>query len=324
MDLQRMRVFQAVADEGSFSRAARALFLSQPAVTQHVHALEAELGVPLFDRLGRRIALTAAGAALAQHVPQILNLVNSAAVAAREAGGEASRTLRLGVSETLATYVLPPLLGEFQRRVPNAELRLAVADSAELLGDLLNNTVELAFWLREAAHPQLEQFVLASEPLVCVLPPDDALAQAPRLPASALVDRRLILRGTNSAARRVIQALLERERAMPADVLEMDNLEAIKRSVEVGFGVSIAPRSAVAREMRAGRLLVVPLAARGAQITSSYAHFAGRRLSAPARAFVEVLESYAAAGKTSGSDSVGNTQRSSRPVTSARSRGRAK
>src|SRR5919108_2030348 len=128
MELGRLRVFQAVAEAGSFSRAARALYLSQPAVTQHIQALEAELGVPLFDRLGRHIALTPAGASLAQHVPQILGLVRAAEVAAREAGGEASRTLRLGVSETLATYVLPPLLGEFQRRVPNAELRLAVAD----------------------------------------------------------------------------------------------------------------------------------------------------------------------------------------------------
>src|SRR5947199_5690323 len=110
MDLARLRVFQAVADAHSFSGAARNLFLSQPAVTQHIHALEAELGVPLFDRFGRRIALTPAGQALAEHVPNILGLVQAAEVAAREAGGEASRTLRLGVSETLATYVLPPLL----------------------------------------------------------------------------------------------------------------------------------------------------------------------------------------------------------------------
>src|SRR6266699_1627747 len=128
MDLGRLRVFQAVDDEGSFSRAARALFLSQPAVTQHIRALETELGVPLFDRLGRRTSLTPAGASLAQHVP-----------------------------ETLATYSLPPLLGDLQRRLPDAELRLTVGDSAELLVALLNNDVELAFWLREAAHPQLEQ-----------------------------------------------------------------------------------------------------------------------------------------------------------------------
>src|SRR5947209_7063192 len=194
MDLQRMRVFQAVADEGSFSRAARALYLSQPAVTQHIHALEAELGVPLFDRLGRRIALTPAGATLAQQVPNILNLVASAEVSAREAGGEASRTLRLGVSETLATYVLPPLLGELERRLPQAELRLTVDDSAELLGAMLSNTIELAFWLREASHPQLQQTLLASEPLVWVVPPGDPLARASRLPADAWTDRRLILR----------------------------------------------------------------------------------------------------------------------------------
>src|SRR5579884_1879409 len=185
MDLARLRVFQAVAEHGSFSRAARSLYLSQPAVTQHIQALEAELGVPLFDRLGRRIALTPAGLVLAQHVPPILGAVRAAEVAAREAGGEASRVLRLGVSETLATYVLPPLLGEFLRRLPEAELRLTVADSAELLGGLLNNTVELSFWLREAAHPQLEQRTLSAEPLVWLLPAGDPMLQAASLPPRA-------------------------------------------------------------------------------------------------------------------------------------------
>jgi DNA-binding transcriptional LysR family regulator len=290
MDLARLRVFQAVADEGSFSRAARALFLSQPAVTQHIHALEAELGVPLFDRLGRRTTLTPAGVSLAQHVPQILGMVRAAEGAAREAGGEASRTLRLGVSETLATYVLPTLLGDLQWRLPDTELRLTVGDSAELLVALLNNDVELAFWLREASHPQLEQTELASEPLVWALPPGDPMGHAPSLPPRAFLDRRLILRGTNSAARRVIQALLERENAFPPDVLEMDNLEAIKRAVEVGFGVSITPRSAVQRELQAGTLSVVPVDAADAQITSSWAQYSGRKLSAPARVFVDVLE----------------------------------
>jgi DNA-binding transcriptional LysR family regulator len=290
MDLARLRVFQAVADEGSFSRAARSLFLSQPAVTQHIHALEAELGVPLFDRFGRRTTLTPAGVSLAQYVPQILGMVRAAEGAAREAGGEASRTLRLGVSETLATYVLPPLLGDLQRRLPDTELRLTVGDSAELLVALLNNHLELAFWLREASHPQLEQIELASEPLVWALPPHDPMGHAPSLPPRAFLDRRLILRGTNSAARRVIQALLERENAFPPDVLEMDNLEAIKRAVEVGFGVSITPKSAVQRELQAGTLSVVPVDAVDAQITSSWAQYRGRKLSAPARIFVEVLE----------------------------------
>src|SRR4030081_232800 len=111
MDLARMRVFQAVADAGSFSRAARALFFFQPPLTHPNPALETELGVPLFDRLGRRTSLTAAGVSLAQHVPQILGMVRAAEAAARQAGGEASRTLRLGVSETLATDSLPPPLG---------------------------------------------------------------------------------------------------------------------------------------------------------------------------------------------------------------------
>jgi DNA-binding transcriptional LysR family regulator len=223
-------------------------------------------------------------------VPHILGLVRAAEAAARQAGGEASRTLRLGVSETLATYALPPLLGELQSRLPDTELRLTVRDSAELLVAVLNNDVELTFWLREMPHPQLEQTELVSEPLVWVLPPSEPLGKAVALPPQAFVDRRLILRARNSAARRVIEALLVAQNAFPADVLEMDNLEAIKRAVEVGFGVSIAPRSAVQREMQAGTLHVVPVDAPGAMITSSWAHFAGRRLSTPARVFVDVLQ----------------------------------
>src|SRR5260370_15411443 len=215
MDLARLRVFQAVADHGSFSRAARALFLSQPAVTQHIRVLAAELGVLLFDRLGRRASLTRGGASLAHHVPQILGMVRAAEAAARQAGGESSRTLRLGVSETLATYSLPPLLGDLQRRLPDTELKLTVGDSAELLVALLNNDVELAFWLREAAHPQLEQTELLSEPLVWVLPPDQPMGQRPALPPRAFADRRFMLRPPNSSPRRVFPPLLHRPTAFP-------------------------------------------------------------------------------------------------------------
>src|SRR6202048_1291145 len=127
MDLARLRVFQAVADEGSFSRAARALFLSQPAITQHIHALEAELGVPLFDRLGRRTSLTPAGLSLAQHVPEILGMGRAA---------------------------------------------------------------ERAFGRREPPHPPLDQPLFLDEPLVWVLPPNDARGHAASLPAQAFAGRR--------------------------------------------------------------------------------------------------------------------------------------
>ena len=89
------------------------------------------------------------------------------------------------------------------------------------------------------------------------------------------------------------EKMVERENAFPPDVLEMDNLEAIKRAVEVGFGVSITPRSAVQRELQAGTLSVVPLDAVDAQITSSWAQYSRRKLSAPARVFVDVLEQVA-------------------------------
>ncbi len=289
MQIQQLRTFYEVATTGSFTRAAAKLYLTQPAVTQQVRALEAELGFPLLERRGRRVRLTPAGEALLAYPPRLTALLEEALNAAREAAGRGTRTLHLGAGDTLATYLLPDLIRDFHAKQPTAALRLVVGNTERLLEAILENEVELAIWAYEASHPLLDQRAFASVPLVAVLQPGDPLTARPRLWARDLIGRRLLLRGRASAIRRFIDDLLARAGLETSEVVEMDHLEAIKRTVEIGYGVTVAPAFAVTREVELGLLAAVPLADPGAELPLYYVHYAHRRLSPLAEAMVELV-----------------------------------
>ncbi len=289
MQLQHLRTFYEVAATGSFTRAAEKLYLSQPAVTQQVQALEAELGFPLLERLGRRVRLTPAGDALLPYTLRLMALLEEAVSTAREAAGRAAQTLRLGAGDTVATYVLPDLIRVFHARRPEAALRLVVGNSDRLLDAVLENEVELAIWARQEPHHLLLQRPFLRTPLVAVLQPDDPLASRPSIWARELQGRRLLLRGRASAIRRFIDEVLQRAGLELNDVVEMDHLEAIKRTVEAGYGATVTPAFAVSREVAQGTLAAPPLADPGAELPLHYVHYAHRRLSPLAQVLVELL-----------------------------------
>jgi DNA-binding transcriptional LysR family regulator len=290
VQLQQLRTFYEVATTGSFTRAAAKLYLSQPAVTQQMRALEAELGFPLFERHGRRLRLTPAGEALQAYPPQVLSLVDEAINAAREAAGLGSRTLHLGAGDTVATYILPDLVRAFHASQPDAALRLVVGNTERLLDAILESEVELAIWARQEPHPLLHQRPFGWAPLVAVLQPSDPLASRASISAADLMGRRLLLRGRASAIRRIIDELLQRAGVDTSEAIEMDHLEAIKRTVEIGYGVTVAPAFAVTREVALGILAAVPLDEPGADLPLSYVHYAHRRLSPLAQTMVDLVK----------------------------------
>lgn len=295
MQLQQLRTFYEVATTGSFTRAAQRLYLSQPAVTQQVRALEAELGFPLVERRGRRIQLTRAGAALLAYPPRLLALLDEGLNAAREAAGRSEQTLRLGAGDTVATYLLPDVIRDFNARRPEAALRLVVGNTERLLEAVLGNEVELAIWARQEKHDLLVQHPFGHAPLVAVIQPNDPLVAVatartpPQLWARELAGHRLLLRGRASAIRRFVDDFLHHAGLDTSEVIEMDHLEAIKRTVEIGFGVTVAPAFAVSREVGLGLLAAIPLADPGGELPLFYVHYANRRLSPLAQEVVEFL-----------------------------------
>ena len=290
MQIQQLRTFYEVATSGSFTAAAAKLYLTQPAVTQQIRALENELGFPLFERHGRRVHLTPAGEALLPYPTRILALMEESLAAAREAAGQGTRTLHLGAGDTVATYILPDLIRAFHALRPDAALRLVVGNSERLLDALVKNEVELAIWARQEPHPLLHQRSFALAPLVAGVQPGDPLAARSQIWAHELIGRRLLLRGRASAIRRFIDGLLTRAEVDTSEAIEMDHLEAIKRTVEIGYGVTVAPAFAVSREVQHGTLAAIPLADSGAALPLYYAHYAHRHLSPLAEAVIEFVQ----------------------------------
>jgi len=292
MQLHQLVTFHAVATSGSFTRAAKRLYLSQPAVTQQVRSLENELGFPLIERQGRRIRLTTAGEALLPYAPRLQALLEEAINAARETQGQGAQTLHLGAGDTLATYLLPDLISRFHGARPKASLRLVVGNTERILEAILGNEVELAIWASQYPHPLLDQHPFARAPLVVVLQPSDPFAQRTTIWARELVGRSLLLRGRGSAIRRFIDSLLQQAGVDTSAAIEMDHLEAIKRTVEIGYGVTVTPDFAVAREVKMGTLAAVPLADPGAKLPLYYVHAASRRLSPLAELITQLVLSY--------------------------------
>lgn len=291
MNLRKLRIFQAVAKHGNFTRAAEEVHTTQPAITQNIRGLEQFLGVHVFERLGRRIDLTPAGQALLPYVSRIDALLAEAVASAREAGGLAGLTLRLGAGDTVATYILPGLIRTFSERRRNATLQLVVGNTERVLAAILANEVELAVWARQEPHPLLVHRPFLTVPLVVVARTDDPIARLDRISAYRLAGRRLLLRGHGSAIRDFIDEVLHSAGLESAEIVEMDNLEAIKLTVEAGYGVTIAPAFAVSREVGSGSLAAVPLSDAHANLSVFCVYHADRRLSPLATTFIELLAS---------------------------------
>jgi DNA-binding transcriptional LysR family regulator len=288
MEVDRLTMFRAVAREGGFTRAARKLHRTQPAVSQAIRTLEEELGERLFERLGRETALTPAGRAYLEHVDE--------AFEALERGRDRLASLRelmegellLGASDTTACYVLPPAIEAFRARHPAVELRIANRPSPVTLEQVASREVELGFVTLPLSHPRLtlERWMDLED--VVIVQPEHPLASRRRLRLEHLAEHPMLLLDRGSRSRSFIDERFARAGVEPRIAMELASIEVIKRLVELGLGVSIVPAIAVADEVAAGRLAARPIFARREQRALGVAYREAGALSRPASAFLEV------------------------------------
>ena len=260
LDLQKLRMFVAAAQSHSFTRAAEQLDLTQPTVSQQIQTMERELGVQLFERLGRGIELTAAGRALLGPAEQMLTLEKIAEQAVRAAAGLHERTLLLGVGNTLATYVLPDLLQRFGWEHSEFEVQIQTGNTDQLIERVLAGDTELALVGSPLEHSHLRIVPFLQTKLVVIVAPDDEWSERRQVTLSELGQRRMLFREHGSALQAATLSLLDHARVIPQQTVVLGNLEAIKRSVEVGLGVAIVPAMVVRREVQAGQLHQIALA----------------------------------------------------------------
>lgn len=290
LDLPKLRIFAAVARSGSFTRAAEELALRQPTVSQQIQVLERGLRAPLFDRLGRRVTLTAAGAALLPYAERLLALSAEAEAAAREAAGLSARTLRLGAGNTLATYILPDLLARLRWERPDVVVQVQVGNTEQLVAAVADNRVELALVGSPLSHPLLSINAFLRDDLVVIVPADDEWAARRAIQLHELASRTLLMREEGSALQASVAELLREHGIMPERAITLGNLEAIKRSVEAGLGVSIVPELAVRREVRDDMLRALPLADVTLRRIFNYIYLRERPPSPVAQVFIALLQ----------------------------------
>jgi DNA-binding transcriptional LysR family regulator len=251
-------VFATVARSLSFSQAARALHLTQPAVSQQVAALERDLGVRLFDRSSRRVALTRAGAALLDRSNDLLRALADARRTVAAAEGRFEGTLRVAASLTVGTYVLPPALAGLATQYPKLRLDVRVENTNEVVASLLAGGADVGFVEGRAAEGGVVLEPLRDDELVVIGHPRHRFADVDVITLADLMGEPIVVREPGSGTREVAEDHLRRAGADPAAlriVAELTAIEAIKAAVEAGLGVSVISRSAIARELQLGTLV---------------------------------------------------------------------
>ena len=256
MQLAQVEGFLEVARRQNLSRAAEALFITQPALTARLRALEVEVGSPLFRRGRRGMALTEAGRAFLPYAERAVRALRDGASAIERL--PMAQELVLGAAPAISTYVLPQLLVRFEAANPDIRLSVRTGHSEQVLELAVRGDVDVAL-VRELHHPDLETLFLYEDELVLVVEPRHPLARTHRVTIDRLRDARLILFDRTSSYYDLTNALFRPAGSLPRGVLELDHIDAAKQMVLAGLGIALLPTTAVATELLDGSLRRVDL-----------------------------------------------------------------
>jgi DNA-binding transcriptional LysR family regulator len=259
MRLEQLDAFVEVARRGSVSRAAEALYVTQPTLTARLKGLEQELEAKLFVRSQRGMRLSDAGRAFLPYAERTLDTVSSGRRLLAELARGESGQLALGAAPAVSTYVLPRILTRFRRTHPKVALAVRTGHSEEVLELVLREQVQIGLG-RALRHPQVEAIPLYEDELVLVVDPRHKFASEEEVDPDELSEVQLILFDRTSSYHRLTSEFFEDVGAVPRGVMELDNIDAAKKMVEQGLGVAFLPHTAVAGELERGSLHAVTLA----------------------------------------------------------------
>ncbi|HVA93236.1 MAG TPA: LysR family transcriptional regulator [Chloroflexota bacterium] len=290
-----MATFREVAGTLSFTRAAEALDYAQSSVSSQIQELEAELGSPLFERLGKRITLSDAGQRLLPYAERMLQMADEAR-AAVPSSEEPSGALTIGTPESLCIHRLPPVLSAFRARHPRVQLVFRPAFGFDLRRALNEGRVDLGFFYDyPQGQPDLVTESLVAEPLVLLAHPDHPLAARTRVDTYMLHGESMLLTETGCVYRERFERLLTMAGAHPTSTVEFSSIEAIKQCVMVGMGLSLLPEVTVRQELALGRMVALPWSEKDFGLVTLMAWHHDKWLSPALRAFISLSRELLAA-----------------------------
>jgi len=289
MEIDQLKTFVAGAAFGGFRRAAEVLFISQPAVSARIKALEHSLGVALFERGRERLVLSAAGRALRPQAEQLLHAVAAARQAVQETRGAAAGTLHIAAALSICTYLLPDVLKRFKAAHAKVTITVRAGHSKEVLEMVLRGEAEIGL-ARSLHHPLIETESLGDDPLILVAHRAHVPTRARRARLEEMADWPLVFFDRGSSDWTLSHGLFRRAGLVPNVVLEVETIEAAKRMVERGLGLAFLPRLAVARDIRSKRFIAIEVAnAEPLSRSLDVIHSRHRPRSAEAQTFLRTL-----------------------------------
>ena len=252
--LRQMKVFAAAARHLSFTRAARELHLTQPAVSQQVKLLEQQVGLPLFEKIGRKVQLAPAGAELLRYANEAIELLREAAESLAAMRGLRRGVLKLGAVST-AKYFTPSLLSAFTPAYPEVTIKFTVGNREEIIKEMAANEIDLVIMGRPPRELETIAEPFAKHPLIIIAPPQHPLAGKRHIPLKQLGAQQFLIREEGSGTRASMEHVFS-ERHVPFRVsMEVSSNETIKQAVMAGMGISFISAHTVGLELAAGKLV---------------------------------------------------------------------
>lgn len=250
MEVRQLQIFRTLAEELNFTRTAEKVNTVQSNVTAQIKALEEELGMPLFDRLGRRVVLTDAGQRFRPFAEQALEAMEQGQRVLRN-GNDPSGPLRVSAPESLLAYRLPPVLRVFRTRFPNVELRFRPESYLTPGGDLEAGKVDIVIYMRESAGNEAHRPIqLHTEKISLYGEPNHPLVKRRAVKPVDLSGQRLLLTEAGCGYRAKLERILSMQNVRPSNITEFSSVEAMKQCVTAGMGIALLPDIIVARELR--------------------------------------------------------------------------
>lgn len=289
MQLQDLQTFATVAEERSFSVAARKLHRTQPAISQAVRRLEDELGDRLFDRSSRNGTLTEAGILLLEHATRLLKMASEAQSAVRELQQVRRGRVAIGSNEA-AVHSLLPFVRTFTAEHPNVAVEVRRVPSRRIASELLDRSIDFGVMTFLPAQTGLKSIALGRDELVLLTHPAHPLASKKRVTIEEVGRQVVIAHNDPSPARERVLRLYERRHAPINIQISLPSLDGIKRAVEMGLGVAVLPRRCALTEIERGDLVAVKVPELSGQQVVRFVFRKTGELSHAAAAFLQLVK----------------------------------
>lgn len=286
--IRQLQIFEAVSMHLSYTRAAEVLYLSQPAVSMQIKQLESEMGIPLFERMGKRLFLTDAGKELQIYARNISQQLVELEDVMSEMRGSERGHLTIAVATT-ANYFALKILGEFYKRYSSTNISLDVTNRASLIKHLADNTVDMVIMGQPPEACDVEATPFLNNPLVVIAPRYHFLVGQKNIPLSELQKETFIMREQGSGTRIAMERFFEQAGYKITSVIEMSSNEAINQAVEAGLGLGIVSKHTLEWELSLDRLAILDVESFPIMRHWYLVHRHGKRFTAVMAAFKDLV-----------------------------------